>query len=315
MVSRASESIVHIPCPTLTASITSRPLTQSRVQHGSLDEDSVECNGHRALHGALQRDAQCGVAGAKSTRKAADAAIAHAGAAAEGSQRSPASAYQPNVPTELRNTGTPSLGGRIKRASFSIFYLYRLRLMPLRFLVLALCGGAAALSLNGGAATRRSFVGAISTTAIGAQVPAAFASVEGKEAAKAAAAARKAAEEAAALPINQLKTAREQLASVAPFLENQEWYELRTVLQTPPLLNVRTTALKGAGKSAEVIEARAQYLADLTALDTFAYNEQRSPRVLRGCVGPCLNNEQLEPARVSLKKTLGDIDAILKLCK
>ena len=158
-------------------------------------------------------------------------------------------------------------------------------------------------------------MGAISTTAIGAQVPAAFASVEGKEAAKAAAAARKAAEEAAALPINQLKTAREQLASVAPFLENQEWYELRTVLQTPPLLNVRTTALKGAGKSAEVIEARAQYLADLTALDTFAYNEQRSPRVLRGCVGPCLNNEQLEPARVSLKKTLGDIDAILKLCK
>ena len=187
--------------------------------------------------------------------------------------------------------------------------------MPLRFLVLALCGGAAALSLNGGAATRRSIVGAISTTAIGAQVPAAFASVEGKEAAKAAAAARKAAEEAAALPINQLETAREQLASVAPFLENQEWYELRTVLQTPPLLNVRTTALKGAGKSAEVIEARAQYLADLTALDTFAYNEQRSPRVLRGCVGPCLNNEQLEPARVSLKKTLGDIDAILKLCK
>ena len=108
---------------------------------------------------------------------------------------------------------------------------------------------------------------------------------------------------------------REQLASVAPFLENQEWYELRTVLQTPPLLNVRTTALKGAGKSAEVIEARAQYLADLTALDTFAYNEQRSPRVLRGCVGPCLNNEPLEPARVSLKKTLGAIAAILKLCK
>lgn len=104
------------------------------------------------------------------------------------------------------------------------------------FVALVLCGNAAGLSLNGGAATRRAVINVLGTSVVGAQVPAAFASAEGQQAAKATAAARKAAEEAAALPSNQLKIAREQLASVGSSLDSQEWYDLRATLQAmrPP---------------------------------------------------------------------------------
>lgn len=39
-------------------------------------------------------------------------------------------------------------------------------------------------------------------------------------------------------------------------------------------MNARALALKGAGNSAEVVAVRAKYLANLNALDNFAYQEQ-----------------------------------------
>ena len=99
---------------------------------------------------------------------------------------------------------------------------------------------------------------------------------------------RKAAEKLAAMPINKLKKAREQLSSAALKLEEQNWTDLRDVLALQPLASVRFISkemmLSTAG---DVSDIRADYLSSIGALDKMAYEQQY--KSMRSLGTACVN--------------------------
>jgi len=128
------------------------------------------------------------------------------------------------------------------------------------------------------------------------------------------AAIRQEAERVAALPESRIKFARRQLTDAASFLEQQEWYQVRGEFadKKRPLSTIRKLPdeLKFSGDISGLLK---DLLANIREVDEFAYNEQLSPRIARGCIGLCLTPEQLEKPRAALKAAQANLDGIIAM--
>ena len=131
--------------------------------------------------------------------------------------------------------------------------------------------------------------------------PPAFASTEAKLQAAQKAIELKAAKEAAKAPAAQIQRARANLEACAPFIEANEWGDVRAVLEAPPVSTL-PTLVKSVGYTKEQTKALSDAILEL---DRFAYGEQVPGAIIRGCIGPCLKGDELDPPRAMLRRAIG----------